>query len=136
MLSLLLALLPLAIAAPSLDNNLAYRSPYTSHPSLAIDTADLSARHLAARSNIDTVVAARRRKRAIVNRKRGVHEDNGEVRAPGGDPAENDLIYGLGVARWDHDWVFGGDVNFTHGVASGMLHVLEHDVGLGQVMEG
>jgi hypothetical protein len=101
-------------ASPALiERNLAYRSPYSTEPGLAIDTEVVHKRHIAARAEVQRVVEERIRKRSV-------HEDNGEVRAPEGEPAENPLIYGLGVAVWDHDWVFGGDVNFTHGVASGM----------------
>lgn len=134
MLTTLLAFIPLLAAIPAsaspalIEQNLAYRSPYLKEPGLAIDTHAVHARHLAARAKVHEIV----QKRSLVaglalsQEKRGVHEDNGEVRAPEGEPAVNSLIYGLGVAKWDHDWVFGGDVNFTHGVASGTFGCLDH----------
>ena len=105
----LLALLPLlglASATPQiLERNLAYRSPYVSHPALGIDTGDVHRRHIVARDEVRHEIRKRQKQTA----------------APGGKPEEYPTPgYGLGVTDWtDADVVYAGNLNFTHSVASG-----------------
>lgn len=112
MLSLLslLPLLPLVLSTPAiLEKNLNYRSPYIAHPALAIDTHQVHSRHLAARAEIRSEI----QKRQV------------QVPKPSGKPDEYPTPnYGLGVADWGNaGYVYGGDLNFTHSVASGMSSV-------------
>jgi len=105
----LLALLPLigvAIATPEvIERNLAYRSPYVSHPGLGIDTADVHRRHLAARDEVRHEMRKRQQQAGAPTGKPEAYP------APG---------YGLGVVDWtDADAVYAGKLNFSHGIASG-----------------
>lgn len=109
MLSTLLPLLPLltvTAATPALiSKNLNYRSPYIAHPALGIDVEAVHARHLEARSKVDTEITKRQ---VQVARPSGTADDY---------PTPN---YGLGVTDWDNaGYVYGGNLNFTHNVASG-----------------
>lgn len=105
-LSLLVATLCLSVLAQASTNhldrsNLAYRSPYANHDSLAVDTHAIAKRH--------------EESHAIL-RKRQVKQA-----APKGEP-DNYITagYGLGVVDWaDASYIFGGNLNFTHAVASG-----------------
>ncbi|WVR08378.1 hypothetical protein IAU60_005433 [Kwoniella sp. DSM 27419] len=98
----LLPLLTLVAASPAvLERNLAYRSPYLSHPDLAIDTKQVYKRHLVAAEEI----RLRKREQAIPEGK------DSEYPQPG---------YGLGVTDWSNsDYIYSGPLNFTHSVASG-----------------
>jgi hypothetical protein len=113
MLSILFALLPLlplgAVATPEiLERNLVFRSPYLNEDILKRDTHAIHRRHLAARDEIDT----RRRKRAAPV----------QTAKPDGSPSTYTFSgYGAGVADWDEStYIYAGDLNYTHGVASGM----------------
>lgn len=105
-LSLLVATLCLSALARASTNhldesNLVYRSPYANHDSLAVDTHAIVKRH--------------EESHAIL-RKRQMKQD-----APKGQP-DNYITagYGLGVVDWaDASYIFGGNLNFTHAVASG-----------------
>lgn len=108
----LLLVAPLLISAtPDLiERNLAYRSPYTEHPALSIDAVEVHKRHLAARGEVESTISKR-----------------SKVPGPAGEADRYPSTYGLGVAKWESEWVYGGDLNFTHDVASGesspLLHV-------------
>ncbi|KAG7566918.1 hypothetical protein FFLO_01297 [Filobasidium floriforme] len=96
------ALLPLALAGNHLDaNNLVYRSPYTNHDGLALDTHAIAKRH---------------DQTSELLRKRQLSQP-----APEGDVGTYTLSgYGLGATDWSNsDRIYAGDVNFTHSVASG-----------------
>jgi alkaline phosphatase D len=105
-LSILVAGLCLAALAQAANNhldqhNLAYRSPYLNHDSLALDTHAIVKRHEESHS---------------ILRKRQAQQA-----APSGTP-DNYITagYGLGVVDWaDANYIFGGNLNFTHAVASG-----------------
>ncbi|KAJ9102982.1 hypothetical protein QFC19_004539 [Naganishia cerealis] len=105
-LPLLIATLCLTSLAQAANNhldqsNLAYRSPYLNHDSLAVDV------HAVAKRHEDS---------ANILRKRQLQEV-----APTGTP-DNYLTagYGLDVVDWsDASYIFAGDLNFTHAVASG-----------------
>ena len=96
----------LASSPEVLERNLVYRSPYSSHPGLALDTKSIHARHLAAGDEIEATL----KKRAAAT----------EVRPSGSDDEYTYSGYGLGVAYWgDADYVYAGQLNYTHAVASG-----------------
>ncbi|KAJ9115429.1 hypothetical protein QFC22_005186 [Naganishia vaughanmartiniae] len=105
-LSLLVATLCLTGLAQAANNhldgrNLAYRSPYLNHDSLAVDVHAIAKRH---------------EDSATILRKRQLQEA-----APTGTP-DNYITagYGLGVVDWtDASYIFAGNLNFTHAVASG-----------------
>lgn len=100
----ILGLLTHVAATPEvLERNLAYRSPYISHPALAIDTHKVHKRHLEAYAGV---------RREIRKRQIAIPEgEDDEYPLPG---------YGLGVADWSNaDYIYAGDLNFTHSVASG-----------------
>ena len=102
-----LALVGFTQATPEIiERNLAYRSPYLSHPTLGIDTVNVHQRHLAAREEI-----------------RGLRKRQAQTDVPDGKPdAYPTPGYGLGVTDWtDTDMIYAGDLNFTHSVASGKL---------------
>lgn len=110
MLSALFTLLPflaIAQATPAiLSQNINYRSPYITHPALGIDVEAVHTRHLQARREIDNEIT----KRQV------------QVARPSGTPEDYPLPnYGLGVTDWQNaGYVYGGNLNFTHSVASGM----------------
>jgi alkaline phosphatase D len=90
------ALLPLALAGNHLDaNNLVYRSPYTNHDGLALDTHAIAKRH-------DQTTE--------LLRKRQLSQP-----APEGDVGTYTLSgYGLGATDWSNsDRIYAGDVNFS-----------------------
>ncbi|KAJ9093940.1 hypothetical protein QFC20_007026 [Naganishia adeliensis] len=105
-LSILVATLCLSALAQASTNhldrsNLAYRSPYANHDSLAVDTHAIAKRHEESHAIL--------RKRQMIQA------------APTGEP-DNYITagYGLGVVDWaDASYIFGGNLNFTHAVASG-----------------
>jgi alkaline phosphatase D len=105
-LSLLVATLCLTGLVQAANNhldqrNLAYRSPYLNHDSLAVDVHAIAKRH---------------EDSATILRKRQLQEV-----APTGAP-DNYITagYGLGVVDWsDASYIFAGNLNFTHAVASG-----------------
>lgn len=112
----LLSIIPLTLpsltlisATPEiLHRNLAYKSPYISDPSLSIDVQEVHKRHLAARDEIRSEL----RKRQITTVPKGQGE-------PQAYPEKG---YGLGVVDWtDAEYIYSGDLNFTHSVASGMF---------------
>ena len=109
-LSLLFLRSVLASSPETIERNLVYRSPYSSQPGLGLDTAAIHARHLSARAEIDTHLE----KRAAQQPK------------PSGTNDEYTYSgYGLGVAWWnDADYIYAGQLNFTHSVASGESHRL------------
>ena len=87
------------------DRNLAYRSPYTEHPALAIDTRKVHERHVVASDNI----------------KRGLRKRADFIDFPEGDFNEySKPAYSFGVTDWTTaDHVYAGALNYTHSVASG-----------------
>jgi alkaline phosphatase D len=90
----LLATLALTAKA-SFEANLVYRSPHPNVPELGISTHRLRARQLDPQGQ-------------------GVQQ----LRPPG--PGDNYIRYGDSAIDWSHaDYIYGGSVNFTHGVASG-----------------
>lgn len=96
------------LATPEiLEKNLAYRSPYVSHPALAIDTRAVHKRHLAASAEAHAEIRKRQE----------------QVARPDGEPIEYPSYppgYGVGVAKWTNaQYVYAGELNFTHSVASG-----------------
>lgn len=106
----LLALLGLASATPEIiQRNLNYRSPYVSHPALAIDTEDVHRRHLVARAEVKSELRKRQATQAI----------------PSGTPEDYPTAgYGLGVADWANaDLIYAGELNYTHSVASGGFRI-------------
>lgn len=89
------ALLPLALAGNHLDaGNLAYRSPYTNHDGLAVDT------HAVAKRHEQTTRALRKRQ---------------EQPAPEGDVDNYTLNgYGFGAVDWSNsDRIYAGDLNYS-----------------------
>ena len=99
-----------ALATPELiEKNLVYRSPYVSHPALGIDTHAVHKRHLAANAEIHSELRKR--------------QDTSQVARPAGEPVEYPAYppgYGVGVAKYTNaQYVYGGELNFTHSVASG-----------------
>ena len=103
----LLAGLKTIVATPEiLERNLAFRSPYTTQPGLALDTRSIHARHLKARDEID----------ALVKR-----QDPAQEAKPSGNNDEYTYSgYGLGIANWDDaSYIYAGDLNYTHSIASG-----------------
>lgn len=90
------ALLPLALAGNHLDaNNLVYRSPYTNHDGLALDTHAIAKRH-----DQTTELLTKRQL---------------SQPAPEGDVGTYTLSgYGLGATDWSNsDRIYAGDVNFS-----------------------
>ena len=87
------------------DRNLAYRSPYTEHPALAIDTRKVHERHVVASDNI----------------KRGLRKRADFIDVPEGYFNEySKPAYSFGVTDWTTaDHVYAGALNYTHSVASG-----------------
>jgi alkaline phosphatase D len=99
------------LATPEiLERNLAYRSPYISHPALAIDTHAVHKRHLEANAQAHSEVTLRKRQE--------------QVPRPAGEPVEYPSYppgYGIGVTKYTNaQYVYGGELNYTHSVASGM----------------
>jgi alkaline phosphatase D len=99
------------LATPELlERNLAYRSPYVSHPALAIDTHAVHKRHLEANAQAHSEVTFRKRQE--------------QVPRPAGEPVEYPSYppgYGIGVTKYTNaQYVYGGELNYTHSVASGM----------------
>ena len=102
----LLSLFAVGQCTPEIyDRNLAYRSPYTEHPALSIDTRQVYKRHAVASDNI----------------KRGLSKRQDYINLPEGEFNEySKPAYQLGVTDWTTaDHVYAGNVNFTHSVASG-----------------
>ena len=100
------------LATPELiERNLAYRSPYVSHPALAIDTRAVHKRHLEANAQAHSEVTLRKRQE--------------QVERPAGEPVEYPTYppgYGIGVTKYGNaQYVYGGELNYTHSVASGMF---------------
>lgn len=108
LLSSLALLASTTLATPEiLERNLAYRSPYVSHPALAIDTRAVHKRHLAA--NAEARAELRKRQEQVAR------PDGKPVEYPSYPPG-----YGVGVAKWTNaQYVYGGELNYTHSVASG-----------------
>ena len=103
------------LATPELlERNLAYRSPYVSHPALAIDTHAVHKRHLEANVQAHSEVTLRKRQQ--------------QVPRPAGEPVEYPSYppgYGIGVTKYTNaQYVYGGELNYTHNVASGKSPVL------------
>jgi alkaline phosphatase D len=99
-----------ALATPEIiERNLAYRSPYVSHPALAIDTHAVHKRHLAANAEIHS----------------GLRKRADQVARPAGEPVEYPSYppgYGVGVTKYTNaQYVYGGQLNYTHSVASGQF---------------
>jgi len=97
------ALLPLAFAGNHLDaNNLVYRSPYTNHDGLAVDTHAVAKRH---------------EKTTELLRKRQISQP-----APEGDVDTYTLSgYGLGATDWSNsDRIYAGDLNFSGSAGYGL----------------
>jgi alkaline phosphatase D len=104
----LLSLFAVGRCSPEIyDRNLAYRSPYTEHPALSVDTRQVYKRHAAASDNI----------------KRGLSKRADYINVPAGEFNEySKPAYSFGVTDWTtSDHVYAGNLNFTHSVASGEL---------------
>jgi alkaline phosphatase D len=105
-LSLLGALSQVRCTPEILERNLAYKSPYISHPALAIDTAQVHHRHLEAAKLVRREIRKRQEQTRIP-------QDGMDVEYP--KPS-----YGLGVTDWSNaGYIYAGDLNYTHNVASG-----------------
>jgi hypothetical protein len=97
--SMILALLPVLVAG-ELANNLVYRSPYSNHEGLAMDTHAIEKRHLEASSAL--------RKRQA------------QTLAPSGTPDTYIWKGDYATADWSSSsYIYAGAINFTHSVASG-----------------
>jgi len=87
--------LPLALAGNHLDaSNLAYRSPYTNHDGLAVNTHAIAKRHQESKE---------------------VLQKRQSQPAPEGDASTYTLSgYGLGATNWSNaDVIFAGDLNYS-----------------------
>jgi alkaline phosphatase D len=96
------------LATPEIiEKNLAYRSPYVSHPALSIDTRAVHKRHLAANAEVHSEMRKRQE----------------QVARPDGQPVDYPSYppgYGVGVTKYTNaQYVYGGELNYTHSVASG-----------------
>jgi alkaline phosphatase D len=97
----------LARASPEIyERNLVYRSPYVSHPALGIDTQAVTKRHVEASLLV----------------RREMQKRQEQTEKPAGEDDEYPTpTYGLGVTDWSNaGYIYAGDLNFTHGIASGM----------------
>lgn len=119
----LLATLLLGLVAHAtpeiLETNLAYRSPYLNEPGLSIDTRAVHARHVDSHVQIKREITLGKLKRDLSGIAR---RDAGEIVRPDGEPSGYTYKgYGLGVTDWGTaGYVYAGNLNFTHSVASGM----------------
>jgi hypothetical protein len=101
-----------------LNRNLAFRSPYTNEPHLGIDVEALHERHTAAKRSLDAELGALAR--------RGGKRQAQELRPAGKPHGYTYAGYGLGVASWDDaSYVYAGELNYTHSVASGESGALD-----------
>ena len=116
----LLAVLGLSTATPEILNaNLAYRSPYSNEPGLAIDTEAVHARHADSHRQIKREIQRGHLKREVNRRVK--RDGTGEIARPEGQSGEYTYKgYGLGVTDWGTaGYVYAGGLNYTHSVASG-----------------